>query len=138
MHRTLKISASEYQQTVVTYRQTLYRAMPEAEKRLSARQQYLAPREKPERTLDAARQAETVYRNRCRAGCCLLKSWLDAQESRRQVEISLARNQLNRQDKHSAPCAKPWAMTWSRPGKKPRNDKSPSIRVQSSAKEKND
>jgi NodT family efflux transporter outer membrane factor (OMF) lipoprotein len=104
MQRTIKISEAEYQQTVVTFRQTLYSAMTDVENNLSARQQYLVQAEKLQQTLDAARQAEELYRIRYRAGGSPLTSWLDAQENRRQAEISLAENRLNQLNTYITLC----------------------------------
>ena len=102
MRRTIKISEAEYEQTVRTFRQTLYGALAEVENGLSARQQYLAQAEKLELTLRAARQTEELYRIRYQAGGSPLQSWLDAQENRRQAEMNRAENRLNQLQNHIA------------------------------------
>lgn len=49
-----------------------------------------------QQSLTDARKTESIYEERYRAGEVPLKDWLDAQESRRSAEISLAANQLSR------------------------------------------
>ena len=44
----------------------------------------------------AAKDAECLAEARYRAGAVALKTWLDAQEARRQAENNLALNRLNR------------------------------------------
>jgi NodT family efflux transporter outer membrane factor (OMF) lipoprotein len=100
MRRTVKISEADYEQAVVSFRQTLYSALAEVENSLSARQQYLAQAEKLEQALQAARKTEDLYRIRYQAGGSPLRTWLDAQEDRRQAEINLAENRLNQIENH--------------------------------------
>lgn len=102
MRRAIKISEAEYEQAVLTFRQTLYSALAEVENSLSARQQYREQADKLERNLDMARQTEELYRVRYQAGGSPLKSWLDAQEDRRQAEIELAANRLDQLTNHVA------------------------------------
>ncbi|MDR2549159.1 MAG: efflux transporter outer membrane subunit [Desulfobulbus sp.] len=100
MRRSIALSETEYEQTVVTFRQTLYNALAEVENGLSARQQYQEQADKLERSLDMARQVEALYQVRYQAGGSPLKSWLDAQESRRQAEIALAANRFDQLVNH--------------------------------------
>jgi NodT family efflux transporter outer membrane factor (OMF) lipoprotein len=102
MQRTVKNSEAEYEQAVRAFRQTLYNALAEVENSLSARQQYRDQGEKLELTLRAARQTEELYRIRYLAGGSPLKTWLDAQENRRQAEINLATNRLSQLQNHIA------------------------------------
>ena len=104
LQRNIKISEAEYQQAIVTFRQTLYKALAEVENCLSARQQYILQEEKLERALQTARQAEELYRIRYEAGGTLLTSWLDAQEKRRQAEIAVAENRLGQLQNHITLC----------------------------------
>jgi outer membrane protein TolC len=85
---------------IINFRQTLYRALADVENSLSARQQYQEQALKLEQALNAARQTEELYRIRYQAGGSALKSWLDAQENRRQAEIALAENRLNQLQNH--------------------------------------
>lgn len=95
MQRNIKISETEYQVAVVSFRQTLYNALTEVEDSLSARRQYLLRREQLELVLETALQVEQIYRVRYQAGSVAIKAWLDAQENRRQAETALAENHLN-------------------------------------------
>lgn len=100
MQRNIKISETVYQQAIIEFRQNLYTALTEVENSLSARKQYRLQAQKLETTLQAARQAEAIYRLRYQAGGTTLQNWLDAQENRRQAEINLAENQYNQLQNH--------------------------------------
>jgi NodT family efflux transporter outer membrane factor (OMF) lipoprotein len=95
MQRNIKISESEYEEAIIRFRQTLYTAMADVEDSLSARMQYLAQEKHLEVALQSARGAEDLYRIRYQAGSIAIKDWLDAQENRRQAEITLAQNRFN-------------------------------------------
>lgn len=92
--RTIKISEIDYERAVLSFRQTLYNALADVENGLSAREQYGLQEERLMANLDAARKAEELYGLRYESGAVPIKSWLDAQENRRQAEISLAENRL--------------------------------------------
>jgi len=104
MQRTVKISEAQYQEAILTFRQTLYSALGEVENSLSARRQFREQAEKLELTLRLARQTEELNRIRYRAGGSPLNFWLDAQENRRQAEIALAENRLNQLLNHITLC----------------------------------
>ncbi len=104
MQRTVKISETQYQEAILSFRQTLYNALAEVENSLSARRQYQKQAEKLELTLNAAQQTEELYRIRYQAGGSPLKLWLDAQETRRQAEIALAGNRLQQLENHITLC----------------------------------
>jgi NodT family efflux transporter outer membrane factor (OMF) lipoprotein len=93
---TIKVSEAEYQQAVVEFRQTLYQALSDVENALSARSQYRAQGDQLTASITAARQAERLYEVRYRAGGGTLKDWLEAQETRRQADITLLQNRYNR------------------------------------------
>ena len=63
---------------------------------LSARTRLAEQSTLQEQSLVAAREAERLYEIRYRAGAVPLRTWLDAQESRRSAEINLAQVQLSR------------------------------------------
>ena len=96
MERNVAISQTDHELAVVAYRQAWYQALSDVEDALSAQQQYEAQGVQLTTAAQAARQAERLNEARYRAGAVPLKSWLDAQESRRQAENNLAQNQLNR------------------------------------------
>jgi NodT family efflux transporter outer membrane factor (OMF) lipoprotein len=102
MQRTIKISEADYEQATLAFRQTLYAALVEVENRLSARQRYQEEYVQLTKALEAARKAEELYRIRYEAGNIAVKPWLDAQESRRQAEISVAENRFNQLQNHVA------------------------------------
>lgn len=92
----LKISRTEFDERVVTFRQSLYQAMADVENALSNRTQLRVQGEQLEASLKAAREAERLYEVRYRAGSVSLRFWLDAQEKRRGAEIARDENVLNR------------------------------------------
>ncbi len=57
-----------------------------------------------ERSLQAAQEVERIYGIRYRAGAVALRFWLDAQQTRREAEVALAANRLNRLLNYSTLC----------------------------------
>jgi len=96
MNVNIRVSETQYEEAVVNFRQTLYKALSEVENALSANIRYQEEGLRLEQALSLAKQAEFLLEVRYRAGATPMQSWLDAQESRRSAEISLARNRLNR------------------------------------------
>lgn len=96
MRLNAQISAADYQLAVVNFRQTLYAALADVENALSARSQYQQQGRRLAVSAQLAGQAEQLYRLRYQAGAAPLKDWLDAQETRRQAEVSLLENRYNR------------------------------------------
>lgn len=96
MKLNVEISKTEYEEAVVNFRQTLYSALGDVENALSGRTRYAEENRHLEESLALARKAEELAEVRYRAGSTALQSWLDAQESRRSAEKSLAENRLNR------------------------------------------
>lgn len=96
MQRNIAIARTDQELAVLSYRQTWYQALADVEDALSALQQFDAQGAQLALAAEAARDAERLSEARYRAGAVALKTWLDAQESRRQVDNSLALNRLNR------------------------------------------
>ncbi|MDE2593009.1 MAG: efflux transporter outer membrane subunit [Burkholderiales bacterium] len=96
MQRSVAISQADYEVAVLGYRQSWYQALADVENALSARLQYEDQGIKLDQALQAAQTGERLSEARYRAGAVPLKTWLDAQESRRQAENNLAQNRLNR------------------------------------------
>lgn len=96
MQLTVKISQTTYEEAVVNFRQTLYKALRDVENALSADTQYRIQSVHLEEALYLAKQAEQLAEARYRAGATGVQAWLDAQETRRTAETSLAANRLNR------------------------------------------
>ena len=96
MQLNIKSSQADYENAVVSFRQTLYTALADVENALSAREQYATQGALLEKNLKAAQTTERLYELRYRTGYVALKDWLDAQEKRRTAEVSLTQNRLNR------------------------------------------
>jgi NodT family efflux transporter outer membrane factor (OMF) lipoprotein len=96
MQLNVKISDADYEVAVVNFRQTLYAALGDVENALSGRTQYEVEGKQLEEALSLAQQAEKLAEVRYRTGYTALQLWLDAQESRRSAEKTLAANRLNR------------------------------------------
>lgn len=95
MQRNVQVSELDYQSAILSFRQTLYQALVDVDNALSAGRQYQLQADKLGASLAAARKLEALYEVRYRAGAATLQDWLDAQETRRQAEISLAENRYN-------------------------------------------
>lgn len=96
MQRSVDISQADYEVAVLGYRQSWYQALADVENALSARMQYENQGTQLALAVKAAQEGERLSEARYRAGSVPLKTWLDAQESRRQAENNLAANRLNR------------------------------------------
>ncbi|MFZ2871363.1 efflux transporter outer membrane subunit [Zavarzinia sp.] len=91
----IEVSKLDYEEAVVSFRQSLYQALGDVENALASRRHYANEVADREKALAAARMAEGLYESRFRAGAVSLQSWLDSQESRRSAESSLAQSRLN-------------------------------------------
>lgn len=96
MQRSVDISQADYEVAVLGYRQSWYQALADVENALSARVQYENQGTQLALAVKAAQEGERLSEARYRAGSVPLKTWLDAQETRRQAENNLAANRLNR------------------------------------------
>lgn len=96
MQRSVDISQADYEVAVLGYRQSWYQALADVENALSARMQYENQGTQLALAVKAAQEGERLSEARYRAGAVPLKTWLDAQETRRQAENNLAANRLNR------------------------------------------
>ncbi|QHI97874.1 efflux transporter outer membrane subunit [Xylophilus rhododendri] len=101
MDLNVRVSQAQYEQAVVTFRQTLYQALADVDNALSARQRYAEQGAQLQAQLDDARTAERLYETRYRLGAVALRIWLDAQEKRRTAENALAENRYNRLVNHA-------------------------------------
>lgn len=95
MSLNIKVSRADYEKAVIDYRQTVYEALEEVENALSARATYLRQGTALRAALQAATQAEDIYRERYNAGAVSLQDWLDAQETRRDLEASELENRFD-------------------------------------------
>jgi NodT family efflux transporter outer membrane factor (OMF) lipoprotein len=87
-----------YEMAVVNFKKTVYGALQEVETALSARQQLNAQAQFLRDALAQSREAEQLTRIRWQLGATDIQPWLDAQQSRRQAELSLLQNTLARKN----------------------------------------
>lgn len=95
MQLAIDVSKTDYELAVTSFRQTLYEALADVENNLAGRRHYAEQEGMRTRALEAAREAERIYRIRYQSGAETLQSWLAAQETRRSAEITLSENRLN-------------------------------------------
>ncbi|AMO96468.1 efflux transporter, outer membrane factor (OMF) lipo, NodT family protein [Collimonas fungivorans] len=95
MQLNIALSKADYDKAAIDFRQAFYKALNDVETALSARSQFQAQGQKLSQALAAASRIEGLYEERYRAGAVPLKTWLDAQETRRNAEIAVADNNLN-------------------------------------------
>jgi len=91
----VKIARNDYEQRVLAFKQSLYKAMSSIEDELSLRDQLLAQEIRLREGLDLARKSERLNEVRYRQGAARISFWLDAQEKRRQAELLLDENRFN-------------------------------------------
>ena len=104
MKLTVGVSRADYDAAAVQFRQTLYQALTDVENALSARDQYAAETIDLEASLTNARTVERLDEIRYRAGSIPLQTWLDAQQTRRTAEASLAQNRLSQLQTYVSLC----------------------------------
>lgn len=90
MKRNVAISQAEADASVLGFRKVLYQALADVDQGLSAQRQLRLQTQALDTRLQQALQVERLTEARYRAGAEPLKSWLDAQESRRTAELALA------------------------------------------------
>ena len=91
-----KVTQAEYDEAVINFRQTLYEAMAEVENALSNHRNLTEQGKHLEENVKAAREVERIYEIQYQSGYGTLKDWLDAQDTRRTAEKSMAENMYNR------------------------------------------
>jgi NodT family efflux transporter outer membrane factor (OMF) lipoprotein len=95
MRLATRVTEAQYEEAALSFRQTLQEALVEVENALSARTQLKTRSDQLEAALTASQTGETLYEARYRAGATTLREWLDAQERRRQADLTLQQNRLN-------------------------------------------
>ncbi|MFT4074526.1 MAG: efflux transporter outer membrane subunit [Asticcacaulis sp.] len=88
LSRDVKISRKTYEIAVLDFKTTLLNALADTDNALSNRTQLAAQGEAQKASLDAARKAEDLYAIRYRTGSVALRTWLDAQSSRRSTQLT--------------------------------------------------
>ncbi|KVN32190.1 RND transporter [Burkholderia stagnalis] len=96
MQLQIKVSKTQYEEAVVTFRQRLYGALAEVENALAARVQLEREAELRALSLAQAQRAETLAGTQFRAGATGVQPWLDQQQRLRDAESTEAQNRLNR------------------------------------------
>ncbi len=96
MRLNIGVSQTQYDEAVVTFRQTLYQALADTADALAARDTLAERATLLAESLESARRAERLYEVRYKAGAVALRAWLDAQERRRSAEIAWTEGQLAR------------------------------------------
>ncbi|MDO5653409.1 MAG: efflux transporter outer membrane subunit [Brachymonas sp.] len=102
MQRNIATSKNNYELAVVNFRQTLYKALVDAENALSNRQHLLRQWQLQQQARDQAVRVEQLTEVRYRSGAASLKQWLDAQEARRSAELAVRDAALARLQNHVA------------------------------------
>ena len=96
LQRNTAIARNSSEQAIIPFRQALYAALADAENALSARTQLQQQSDQQAIALEQAKRAEQLTEVQYRAGAVPLKTWLDAQESRRSATLAWQNVQLAR------------------------------------------
>ena len=91
----IAIASTDVEIATTQFRQALLAALSDVDVALAARDSWSAQVEALTVSLEHARQIESLYEVRYSAGAVPLRTWLDAQESRRNAELSLAQARLS-------------------------------------------
>jgi NodT family efflux transporter outer membrane factor (OMF) lipoprotein len=91
----IQMAEADYDQAVVEFRQTLYKALQDVENSLSARNSYLTQEGTLRHSDELAKEAENLAEIRYRSGATGIQTWLDQQEKLRSSELSIAQNRYN-------------------------------------------
>ncbi|MCF7749876.1 TolC family protein [Bacillus subtilis subsp. subtilis] len=85
-----RLAGTAYQIAANDFRRTLYAALSEVDNALSAREQFATQVAASQASYDEAVEIERMYEVRYRVGAADLRTWLEAQQTRRDAEVSLA------------------------------------------------
>ncbi|WP_333490740.1 efflux transporter outer membrane subunit [Burkholderia gladioli] len=92
---TIRSSKATYDLAVVNFRKSLYQALADAETAIASCRESAIEVSARQRSLKAARTAETLAEVRYRAGSTSLTDWLSLQQSRQTTELQLQQAILN-------------------------------------------
>ncbi|WP_145583356.1 TolC family protein [Yersinia thracica] len=95
MNVDIKIARNDYELRRLEFKQALYKAMADVNDALSLRAQLIAQETHLRAALTLARQSEQLNAVRYRQGAITITDWLNAQEHRRQAELTLNENRFN-------------------------------------------
>jgi len=96
MEVEVKIARNDYEQLVLRFKQTLYKAMASVNDALLLRAQLIAQEKQLEQALSLAYKSEQLNKVRYREGATPINFWLDAQERRRLAQVALDTNRYER------------------------------------------
>ncbi len=99
-----QLARTQFDEAALAFRKTLLQALYDVDNALSARTQLSQEAAHLERSLTAAQEVERLFEIRYRSGAVALQLWLNAQETRRLAQISLAENRLARMQNHVGLC----------------------------------
>lgn len=94
MQLSSAIARTRHEEAIVAFRKSLYTALAEVERALSARTQLSLQDVARQRAREEAAESEKLYEVRYRNGQIPLRSWLDAQERKRAAELAQASTRL--------------------------------------------
>lgn len=100
MKLSSEAARADFDKAAIAFRQSLYAAMSDVENALSARSQYAGEAELLQRSFAAAKRIEAIYETQYRVGAVPMKTWLDAQQTRREAELALLANRYQRLINH--------------------------------------
>ncbi len=92
MNVDINIARNDYQQRILSFKQSLYKAMAGVENALVLRTQLLAQEKKLQYVLELAYKSERLNETRYRNGATPINFWLDAQEKRRLAQVEVDTN----------------------------------------------
>src|SRR5262249_13791313 len=101
MRLSIDIASKDYAIAANDFRRLLYQAFAEVDNALSERTELTRQLEASQKAYDEAIEIERLYGVRYRAGATALRNWLDAQETRRAAEITLAQARLSQLQNYS-------------------------------------
>lgn len=90
-----QISQATYEAAAVNFQKTFYTALQEVQDALGTREQLQTQGQWLNAQRDAAQRIDQLNEVRYRAGAIPLKTWLDAQESRRTAALAVSSNRFN-------------------------------------------
>lgn len=90
MRLNTAIARNQHEEAVVNFRKSLYAALAETEKALSARTELASQEQAQQRVTQESAEITRLYEARYRAGQVPLRTWLDAQERSRNAQLALS------------------------------------------------
>lgn len=90
MRLNTAIARNQHEEAVVNFRKSLYAALVETEKALSARTELASQEQAQQRVMQESAEITRLYEARYRAGQVPLRTWLDAQERSRNAQLALS------------------------------------------------